>query len=212
MRNILFALSVALLFGWQGMAQNNLQPLKSFSEFKERLEKETAAVNSIESDFIQEKYLDIFNEKIISKGRFYYKKQDKIRMDYTEPMPYQIVINGQKLKIVSEGKTNIITLGNNPVMQQMKSMLAASMTGNLENLSSDYMPAYYETGDSYIIHIQPRSETVRSYIREIRITLDKTDMSVRILRLSETEKDYTEYHFINRKHNQSISDELFVIP
>ena len=36
-------------------------------------------------------------------------------------------------------------------------------------------------------------------------------MSVQTLRLSENAKDYTEYHFTNRKYNTLTSDEKFVI-
>ena len=112
-------------------AQKDLTPLASVTAFQERLKKEAASLSSIESDFTQEKFLDVFNEKIVSKGRFYYKQENMIRMDYTSPIDYQIIINGQKLKIVSEGKSNVVNLGSNQMMNEMKGMLAACMIGDL---------------------------------------------------------------------------------
>lgn len=79
-------------------AQEELKPLASINEFQEKLKQEAAHIQSIESDFTQEKYLDIFEEKIISKGKFYFKQENMIRMDYSSPLNYQIIINGQKLK------------------------------------------------------------------------------------------------------------------
>lgn len=70
-------------------AQKDLTPLASVTAFQERLKKEAASLSSIESDFTQEKFLDVFNEKIVSKGRFYYKQENMIRMDYTSPIDYQ---------------------------------------------------------------------------------------------------------------------------
>ena len=175
-------------------AQKDLIPLASVTAFQERLKKEAALLSSIESDFTQEKFLDVFNEKIVSKGRFYYKQENMIRMDYTSPIDYQIIINGQKLKIVSEGKSNVVNLGSNQMMNEMKGMLAACMIGDLT-----------------VVKIRPVSKSVQAYISEIIISIDKKDMSVQTLRLSENAKDYTEYHFTNRKYNTLASDEMFVI-
>ncbi|KKB57275.1 hypothetical protein HMPREF1536_01996 [Parabacteroides gordonii MS-1 = DSM 23371] len=192
-------------------AQKDLTPLASVTAFQERLKKEAASLSSIESDFTQEKFLDVFNEKIVSKGRFYYKQENMIRMDYTSPIDYQIIINGQKLKIVSEGKSNVVNLGSNQMMNEMKGMLAACMIGDLTVMSSAYRLEYYESPSLYVVKIRPVSKSVQAYISEIIISIDKKDMSVQTLRLSENAKDYTEYHFTNRKYNTLTSDEKFVI-
>ena len=192
-------------------AQKDLTPLASVTAFQERLKKEAASLSSIESDFTQEKFLDVFNEKIVSKGRFYYKQENMIRMDYTSPVDYQIIINGQKLKIVSEGKSNVVNLGSNQMMNEMKGMLAACMIGDLTVMSSAYRLEYYESPSLYVVKIRPVSKSVQAYISEIVISIDKKDMSVQTLRLSENAKDYTEYYFTNRKYNTLTSDEKFVI-
>lgn len=192
-------------------AQKELKPLASVTVFQERLKKEAASLSSIESDFTQEKFLDVFNEKIISKGRFYYKKENMIRMDYTSPIDYQLIINGQKLKIVSEGKSNMVNLGSNQMMNEMKGMLAACMIGDLTVMTAAYQLEYYESPSLYVMKIRPVSKSVQTYISEIVISIDKKDMSVQTLRLSENAKDYTEYHFTNRKYNTLTSDEKFVI-
>lgn len=193
------------------VAQKELKPLTSIDGFQERLKKEAASLSSIESDFTQEKYLDVFNDKIISKGRFYYRQENKIRMDYTTPVDYQIVINGQKLKIVSEGKSNVVNLGSNRMMDEMKGMLAACMVGDLSSITSTYKLDYYESPSLYVVKIRPVSKSVQAYISEIVISINKEDMSVQTLRLSENEKDYTEYRFTNRKYNTLTNDEKFII-
>lgn len=192
-------------------AQKDVKPLASVADFQERLKKEAASLSSIESDFTQEKFLEVFNEKIVSKGRFYFRPENKIRMDYTSPVDYQIIINGQKLKIISEGKSNIVNLGSNQMMNEMKGMLAACMVGDLNSITSAYKLDYYESPSLYVVKIHPVSKQVQAYISEIIISIDKKDMSVQTLRLSENAKDYTEYRFTNRKYNTLTSDEKFVI-
>jgi len=38
----------------------------------------------------------MFDQDIISFGKFYYKTNDKMYLNYTVPRPYLIVINGNK--------------------------------------------------------------------------------------------------------------------
>lgn len=85
--------------------------------------------------FTQVKYLDVFDEKVTSKGKFYYQKTHKICMEYFRPMDYLIVINGSKLKIVSDGKKSIMNLSSNKMMAQMQDMLTACMIGDLSKMS-----------------------------------------------------------------------------
>lgn len=193
-------------------AQEDLKPLVAMESFRGELKRKTAEISSIESDFTQEKYLEVFNQKIVSKGRFYYKQPHLIRMDYSSPLPYLMVINGERLKIVSEGKTNVINLGSNQLMKEMKSMIAACMTGDLENISSAYALRYFETSFLYVLKIEPLSKNVKAYLREMVISLDKNDMSVMKLRMTETETDYTEFHFNHKKYNTITGDEMFAIP
>lgn len=209
---VCFALLAFLLACFPAEAQEKLTPLASTSVFQERLKEEASRIHSIESDFTQEKYLDVFNQKVISKGRFYFRKENKIRMDYTSPVDYRIVINGQKLEMMSEGKSNVVNLGSNGMMNEMKGMLAGCMVGDLSSLTASYRLDYYETPSLYVVKIKPLAQGVQAYIREIVISLDKKDMSVRTLRLSENEKDYTEYIFTNKRYNTLSDDSMFAIP
>ncbi|MDR1981282.1 MAG: outer membrane lipoprotein carrier protein LolA [Tannerellaceae bacterium] len=212
-KHVFLPLLVFLLTATGLDAQQEASPLSPLAAFQERLKKEAASMTSIESDFVQEKYMDVFQEKILSKGRFYYVQGDRIRMEYTEPVPYLIVINGGKLKVVSEGKSTVVDLHANRMMQEMKMMVSACMTGDLNRLSGAYQWEYSETPSLYVVVIRPLSKSIQAYIHEMTVSLDKRDLSVKTLRLSETAKDYTEYRFTNKKNNTLASDdETFAIP
>lgn len=200
---------IYLLSSLLSIASLHAQTMKKLiqtNEFESRLAKEAQTVQSIESDFTQVKYLDVFDEKVTSKGKFYYQKSNKICMEYVRPMDYLIVINGSKLKIVSDGKKNIMNLSSNKMMNQMQDMLTACMIGDLSNMSSNYRLEYFEDARYYLVKIKPTSKAVQAYIAGIEIYLDKKDMSVHKLRLSETATNYTEYEFYNKKFN-SLKDE-----
>lgn len=188
-----------------------MRKINQMQEFDKRLSQETQTLQSIESDFSQTKYLDVLDEKVKSKGRFYYKKSNKIRMEYTSPINYLIVINGSKLKIVSDGKKNIMNVNSNKMMNEVQNMLTACTIGDLSKMSDNYRLEYFEDAKSYLVKIKPISKTMQAYIASIQIYLDKKDMSVYKMILSETATNYTEYQFYNKKFNSLKNEAIFAI-
>lgn len=182
--------------------------MQSVETFKKKLSEVSVSVNSIESDFIQKKHMDILSQDITSNGKFYYQKPDKIRLEYTAPVSYLIVINGKKVKITSDGKSNTYEIGSNPTMKQMNQLLTACMTGNLNLSESDYKFEYKENPTSFLLVVRPQG-TAKNYMTNIDIYLDKKDLSVQRLKLTESSGDYTEYTFSNKKFNASLSNEKF---
>ena len=188
-----------------------MKKINQMQEFDKRLSQETQTLQSIESDFSQTKYLDVLDEKVKSQGKFYYKKSNKIRMEYTSPINYLIVINGSKLKIVSDGKKNIMNVNSNKMMNEVQNMLTACTVGDLSKMSANYRLEYFEDAKSYLVKIKPISKTLQAYITSIQIYLDKKDMSVYKMILSETATNYTEYEFYNKKFNSLKNEAIFTI-
>ena len=183
-----------------------MKKMTQLQEFNSRLVEEARTVQSIESDFTQIKYLDVFDEKMTSTGKFYYQNSNKICMEYSRPLNYLIVISDSKLKIVSDGKKSVMNLSSNKMMNQMQDMLTACMVGDLSRITSSYKLEYFEDPHYYLVKIKPISKAIQAYITGIDIFLDKKDMSVHKLRLNETATNYTEYEFYNKKFN-SLKDE-----
>ena len=83
------------------MQAQQMKKLTDLKDFEARLLQEAKNIESIESNFTQIKYLDVFDE-ITSKRRS--SKRQWIYMDYAQPMNYLIVINNNQLKIISDGR------------------------------------------------------------------------------------------------------------
>jgi outer membrane lipoprotein-sorting protein len=183
--------------------------MENVSLFIKQMEQSASSVKSLESDFKQIKHLEMFNQDIISLGKFYYRASDKISLNYAMPLSYLIVINGNKIKIESNGNKNVMNLKDNKQLKEMHSVLIACMTGNFSGISNDYRMDFFEDEQSFLITIEPTSESVKKYIIQYDIYLNKKDQSVNKLHISEPEGDYTEYHFSNKKINTLNDDSLF---
>lgn len=192
-------------------AFSQMNKVVDIQDFEKRLAQETSKIQSIECDFTQIKYLDVFDEKVTSSGLFSYRNNKNICLEYVRPIHYVMIIADNMLTIVSDGKKTTMNLNANKMIGEMQGMLTACMVGDLSQLKSDYQMDYFEDAKSIMVQIKPLSKAVLAYITEMQIVLEKKDMSVTRLRLSENETDYTEYLFFNKRYNTLNDNAKFLV-
>lgn len=178
--------------------------------FYKKMQEASANLLSIESDFRQIKHLDVFNENIESKGRFYYKKTALICLEYLEPSYYKIIINEDKIMTYTNGEKNTVTLKSNKIMDELQQMLLASMSGDLSKLTG-YKLDVYEGASYYSVHVKPENKSLLAYITGFEIQFNKDFFTVDKLRIRETGENYTDYLFTNQKYNTLSDDEIFTL-
>ncbi|MEA3545414.1 MAG: outer membrane lipoprotein carrier protein LolA, partial [Thermodesulfobacteriota bacterium] len=60
------------------------------------LKQAAAQIETLSSPFVQEKYLDIFAEKLLSQGAFSYRKPDLLRWELLTPVASGFVLRGDR--------------------------------------------------------------------------------------------------------------------
>src|SRR4051812_4814271 len=85
------------------------KPVADAAAFKQQFAKASQATQSIQADFVQEKNLSMLSDKIVSKGKFWFKKDNKVRMEYSSPSYYLLVMNGKDIKIKDGQKENHVS-------------------------------------------------------------------------------------------------------
>ena len=64
---------------YTSFSQSQFSEMKNSTQFKKKLNEATQKINTLECDFVQEKNLSVVAEQVISKGKFYFKKENKLR-------------------------------------------------------------------------------------------------------------------------------------
>src|SRR6187455_1762091 len=64
--------------------------------FRKEFAVQSSRITTISSNFTQEKNLSALTEKITSSGTFRFKRSNKVRIEYTKPFSYTMVMNGDK--------------------------------------------------------------------------------------------------------------------
>jgi outer membrane lipoprotein-sorting protein len=186
------------------------QPVKNVQPFRESLSKVNSSIETISSDFLQTKNLSLLAEKIKSKGKFYYKKEDKVRIEYLTPYSYLLVMSGGQMMVKDEQKTNKINTRNSKTMQSVNRVMIDCMRGTVFN-NPDFKVSVYENAGRYLLSMGPVADAMKKMFKQIDVYMDKKTFDVNRLSMIEEGGDYTDMDFTNTQHNISLNEALFKI-
>lgn len=180
------------------------------SAFTTQFSAASQKVQSIKADFVQEKTLSMLSEKITSKGIFWFKKDNLVRMEYNQPFQYLVIINKNNVFVKDGNKENKISTKSNKLFQQINRMMVDCVQGTALN-NPDFKVAVFESAAAYLVELSPVAKGMKDYFKNINIVLSKKDYSVNKLEMYEQSGDNTIISFTNKELNASIADALFTI-
>src|SRR5512145_756018 len=158
-------------------------PVKDVPAFKLKLEEMSKTVNTIESDFIQEKNLSVLANTIVSHGHFIFKRENNIRWEYLQPYKYLIIISNNKIFIKEEQNQKQYDIQSNKMFQEMNKFISGCIQGDILKNDKDFRISYFEDEKSYFVSLMPKSEAMRKMLNEVQIWFSKTDLTVNRIRM-----------------------------
>jgi outer membrane lipoprotein-sorting protein len=165
---------------------------------------------TIKSNFVQEKDLSMLAEKIVSKGKFWFKKENMVRMEYNHPFQYLMIINKDKVYVKDAQKENKVSAKSNKLFQQVNRIMIDCMQGTTLN-NADFKTRVFENKAAYLVEMVPVVKGLKEMFKNINVVVDKKDYSVNSIEMQELSGDNTVIRFSNKELNTTIQDALFAI-
>ena len=186
------------------------KPLTNAADFRQQFTKTTQETKSIQCDFVQEKNLSMLSDKIISTGKFWFKRENKVRMEYEKPSYYLLIINGSNIKTKDGQKENKVSAKSNKMFEQINQMMIDCVQGTaLDNKS--FTTKVFENAQSYLVELVPTVKNLQGIFKNITLTVDKKDYSVSRMEMLEQSGDNTTINFLHKQMNINISDAVFSV-
>jgi outer membrane lipoprotein-sorting protein len=195
---------------WLQAQYAGYKPVADIAAFKTQFTAAAQHTQTIKSDFVQEKTLSLLSEKITSKGKFWFKKDNLVRMEYNQPFQYLVIINNNNVFVKDGQKENKISTKSNKLFQQINRMMVDCVQGTALN-NPDFKVAVFESAQGYLVELSPVAKGLKDYFKNINIIISRKDYSVNKLEMYEQSGDNTVINFINKELNTVIADALFVI-
>lgn len=185
-------------------------PVKDVPAVVQKITEASKKINTIQCDIEQQKQVSMLTDKAISKGKFYFKRTNMVRIDYTKPTKNLVVMNAGKMMVQDDKKTSKMDMHRSKMFQQLSNIIIGSIDGSLFT-GKDFKVSYAESKTQVMVTLRPVSKTLANYLSTIELVLDKKDYTAVSLQMNEPSGDNTLLLFTNKQLNVAVADELFVV-
>jgi outer membrane lipoprotein-sorting protein len=214
MRSKKFLLIVSVLFfcilpeSFSQSGTEVFKPVEDPAELLEQLNSASAGIQTIQSRFIQKKQLEFLDETIVSRGQFWFRRENQLRWAYEEPFEYAIIINGGKFYIKDGESVTAYDIDSNEAFRQINHIIVGVVQGSILEKDRFDMQSFENT-DHYLVKLTPRESHLRDVISGMEICFDKKDLTVSEIIMRESETDHTVITFFEKRFNETIPDPVF---
>ncbi len=176
-------------------------------DFGKRLSAFYATVKTIQADFVQEKESLLFDEALVSKGKFYFEKPDRVRWEQSHPSKSYYIFKEDAF-IEFDGKTLKQSTATSPQLSVFRDFILKTVDGSILN-----DPAFSKTFKSekgkMQIRLVPVDKRIAKRLTAIDLVFDEKSLLLDQLTLSETSQERTQIRFTNQQVNIPIASSLF---
>jgi outer membrane lipoprotein-sorting protein len=173
-----------------------------------RLQRQSAGVERLQADFVQEKHLAMFKKPLVSKGRFHFRRPDALRWEVTEPVRTGFVLQGGKGRRWHErtGKSESFTVDRDPVMRVVAGQILAWAGTDFDRLRREYTIAVVSENPAVLRLVPPAQER---FVDHLRVSFAPDGRHVQEVELHEKGGDFTRIRFSGAAVNPSLPEGLF---
>jgi len=212
MKRIIFIFLILLVPA--GVSGSQTPESREVSQEKDHIFSELAKaankVTTLKSDFVQERHLGMLEDILISKGRFYYKKQDRLRWELTQPVASGFAVNGSRAKRWNgkSGRSQTFEVSREPFIKLFTSQVFAWAAADFKKLQKEYQITVLNDAPVDLKLIPTRSQE-KKYLAYFRIVFTADGSHVNTVEVHEAGGDFTRIEFFNAVINDSLPDTLF---
>jgi outer membrane lipoprotein-sorting protein len=185
--------------------------LKDTALLRSRITTYSKNLLTLESSFVQWKYMSVLTEPSKSNGYFCFKNPGKVRWEYIDPFKYLVVISNDRLYLKDDNKTRSFEMTSSKSFVALSSGLGKLLQGDIYDKKSEFSCKYFENELSYKLVLLPTTKELKKVFKGIQLYFDKKLFSVFRVVMIELSGDKTEIEFTNRKINEGVDDEKFSI-
>lgn len=183
----LFLIIIALVASITSFAQSN-------DEIMAKLTQAAASMKSMQCNFTQNKTMSMLAEPTISKGRMCYVAPDKMKWEYTDPYPFAINVDGEKMTKIADGKEEILDTKNRMYQGMMKIIMSSATGKNLFDKSA-FDVTISDDGNFWRADMKPKKSDMKRMFSTMTFYFEKKRDIINKVVLTEANGDNTTIQF-----------------
>lgn len=170
--------------------------------FEQDLKSKNENVSTIECGFVYTRDVAVLAGEVRKQGNFRFSQPGNILIAFDDGDYIRITEEWFEMK--TAGNVSSTKVASNPMLKNLKSILAACVGGNFEQMAKGFEVDICESGSEWSATLSPQRGKAASKISRIVISFDKKDMSLNTLKMIEKSGDSTTYTFFDKKFNADV--------
>lgn len=175
----------------------------------ENIEKAAREMSSLTCDFKQTKDLSILDEKMISTGCVYYRRDSRLRWEYLSPYAYTFILNDKKILTRTGETRNVIDVKSSKLFQEIVKIMMSSVNGSGLTDEKRFAATYLRGDATWTVILLPLQREIKKMFSTIELTFNATDYTVDRVKMSEPNGDVTLVELSGKHFNITLDDEIF---
>ena len=177
------------------------------------LKAKMSKIDTIQTEFIQEKELSIFNEKVVLEGMLFIQKPSRLAWHVYRPIRYSTIIDEDTIRQWDEETASIkkITMKNNPMFGAALEQMRVWVLGNYLGLLDDYKIEVSAREPLVLEFIPLETTPARKVIKKIVINFMEDQSYIHQIYIEEKNGDNTRFTFNNTKLNYRILPKAWAV-
>ena len=148
-------------------------------------------------------------EPSVSEGLMYFAAPDRLRWEYTSPYAFAIVINGEQITKVTDGKAEVLEGNAGRMYQGFVSIVMGSASGKKLFDTSAFDVMIYDDDMFWKAQMTPKRRDMKRMFSQLVFRFDKKTKGISRVEFLSSGGDVTSIRFEDIKLNGTINKDKF---
>jgi outer membrane lipoprotein carrier protein len=168
-----------------------------------------ASMQTLQCGIVQEKTSSMLAEPSIAKGTMHYAAPDRMRWEYTEPYAFALVVNGEKITKMTDGKAEMLDGKSSRMYQGMVGLIMGSASGKKLFDTSVFDVVMFDDDTFWRAEMTPKRRDMKRMFSQLVFRFDKKTNGISRVEFKDASGDVTSIRFEDIKLNEAIGEKVF---
>lgn len=172
----------------------------------EIVETVTQAVDSLKCmncQFKQFNIMAILEDPIVSEGFMNYYSPDKMHWEYTSPNTFALVVDGENISKITDGKEEILDAKSQRVYKSVASIIMSIISGKTLFDKSIFDTDIHDADSLWTFRMKPQKNKLKRMFTMLTVYFSKNDNIISKVEITMSNGDETIIDFFDVKINES---------
>ena len=194
-----------VVFSLMVTAQTQLSESQT-NEVMASLTKAAASMQSMQCRFVQEKTSSMLSEPSVAEGTMHYAAPDRMRWEYTKPYAFALVVNGERIVKVTDGKAEVLGGNAGRMYQGMVNLIIGSASGKKLFDTTVFDIVLYDDNGFWRADLTPKRRDMKRMFSQLVFRFDKKTNGISRVEFVSANGDVTSIRFEEIKVNEAIGE------